>query len=224
MAFFEKDFLDFFIELAGNNHKDWFDANRKRYEKSVKDPFKVFVQHMVDLIAKEDKRFVGLEAKDCIFRINRDIRFSKDKTPYKTYLSAVISPKGKKSDSVHGIYFEFGPEHLRAYGGIYEIDKEKIERIREAIASDIKGFQKLYQAKEFKDLFGEVLGEKNKIIAKDVKKAAEEEPLIYNKQWYFYTQFEPEVLMSEDLDQVILKCFRVGKPIEDYFNKIIHRI
>ena len=81
MTYFTKDFLDFFKELAANNHKDWFHANKKRYEASVKDPFKVFVQDMIDRAAAKDDRFAG-EAKNAIFRINRDIRFSKDKSPY----------------------------------------------------------------------------------------------------------------------------------------------
>ena len=95
MAYFTQDFLDFFKELAANNHKDWFHANKKRYEASVKDPFKLFVQDMIDKAAKVDGRFAG-EAKNAIFRINRDIRFSKDKSPYKLQMGAVISPGGKR--------------------------------------------------------------------------------------------------------------------------------
>ena len=106
MSFFTSDYLEFFKELAANNHKEWFDANRKRYETSVKEPFKAFTQHLIDELAKKEPVFKDLKASDCIFRINRDIRFSKDKTPYKTMCSAVISPNGKKSSSIHGIYFD----------------------------------------------------------------------------------------------------------------------
>jgi uncharacterized protein (DUF2461 family) len=65
MTFFTPDFLKFFIELAPNNNKDWFDINRKRYEQSVKEPFRKFVQHIIDELAKTDKTFKDLEAKDC---------------------------------------------------------------------------------------------------------------------------------------------------------------
>ena len=82
-AYFEEDFLDFFTELAFNNEKSWFDVNRKRYEKSVKDPFKAFVVDMIAGIAEFDPSITtDLQPKDVSFRINRDIRFSKDKTPY----------------------------------------------------------------------------------------------------------------------------------------------
>ncbi|MEN9442051.1 MAG: hypothetical protein RLZ33_2128 [Bacteroidota bacterium] len=223
MAFFTPDFLQFFIELAPNNHKDWFDLNRKRYEKSVKEPFKDFVEHMIKEIAKTDASFKDLEAKDCIFRINRDIRFSKDKTPYKMNVSAVVAPEGKKSKAVNGVYFEFGPEHVRVYGGIYEIDKDDLLTVREGIANDLKGFQEAYSNPRFKKVFGTILGEKNKVIPKELKEAAEKEPLIFNKQWYFYAQFDAETVLDPKLDQLLLDCFEAGKPVEHYFNKLIKR-
>ena len=96
MAFFEKDFLDFFIELAPNNNKDWFDLNRHRYANSVREPFKKFVSHMIENMSKDMPELKDLEPKDCTFRVNRDIRFSKDKTPYKLRMSALITPGGKK--------------------------------------------------------------------------------------------------------------------------------
>lgn len=223
MAFFKKDFLNFFIELAANNNKDWFDQHRSRYEENVREPFKEFVDHMISKIALLDKSFEGLEAKDCVFRINRDIRFSKDKTPYKLMMSAVVAPNGKKSRAVNGIYFEFGPEHLRVYGGVHEIDKDDLLTIREAIAVNPHKFRKIYSDLKFVKMFGKLLGEKNKIIPKHLQEKADEEPLIYNKQWYFYTEFEAETLLKDDLDKIILECFEVGRPIEKYFNDLIKR-
>lgn len=221
--FFQKDFLDFFIELAPNNHKDWFDANRKRYENFVKDPFKDFVTHLIKKLAEKDPVFKDLDAKDCIFRINRDIRFSKDKQPYKLMVSAVIAPEGKKSKAVNGVYFELGPEHVRVYGGVYEIDKDDLLTVREGIAADPEKFKKAYQNPTFKKVFGEIRGEKNKIVPKELKEAAEKEPLILNKQWYFFTEFEPETVLSDKLDQIILDCYEAGRPVEAFFNELIKR-
>jgi uncharacterized protein (TIGR02453 family) len=223
MAFFKPDFLQFFIDLAPNNNKEWFDINRKRYEQIIKEPFKKFVQHLIDELSKTDEAYKNLEAKDCIFRINRDIRFAKDKSPYKMMVSAVIAPGGKKSKAINGVYFEFGPEYVRVYGGIYEIEKDDLLIIREGIAANVAKFQKAYNNPIFTEVFGTILGDKNKIISKELKEAAEKEPLIFNKQWYFYKQFEPEILLSEDLDQVILKCYKAGRPVEEYFNDLINR-
>lgn len=223
MAFFQKEFLDFFIELAPNNNKDWFDLNRKRYEQFVKDPFKKFVDHLIQKVAETDPAFKDVEAKDCIFRINRDIRFSADKTPYKIMVSAVVAPEGKKSKAVNGVYFELGPEHLSVYGGVYEIDKEDLLTVREGIAKDVKKFQKAYNNPTFKKVFGEILGEKNKIIPKELQESAKIEPLIYNKQWYFCAQFDPETILVDNLDEIILDCYEAGKPIEQFFNELIKR-
>ena len=223
MAHFNKDFLQFFIDLAPNNNKDWFDLNRKRYENSVREPFRNFVQSVIEAIAADHPEFKGLEAKDCMFRINRDIRFSNDKTPYKMMMSAVVAPEGKKSKAINGVYFEFGPEHVRVYGGIYEIEKEDLQSIREGIANNLSKFRSTYTNKEFVDLYGEIRGEKNKLLPKELKEASAEEPLIFNKQWYFYTQFEPEVILNEDLKKLILECYRIGQPVENFFNELIHK-
>jgi uncharacterized protein (TIGR02453 family) len=223
MAFFTADFLEFFIELAPNNNKDWFDLNRKRYESSVREPFRHFVQHLIDTLALTQPEFKGLEAKDCVFRINRDIRFSKDKTPYKMNVSAVISPNGKKSQAVNGVYFELGPEHVRVYGGVYEIDKDDLLAVREGIAANLETFKAAYTDKQFVRTFKNIIGEKNKIIPKELRDAAEVEPLIFNKQWYFYAQFDAEDVLRDDLDQVILKCYEAGKPVESFFSKLIQR-
>lgn len=95
MAHFTQDYLDFFKELAANNNKDWFHGNKKRYEASVKKPFEEFVQDIINRTSELDDRFAG-EAKKAVFRIYRDVRFSKDKTPYKLNCSAIIAPGGKK--------------------------------------------------------------------------------------------------------------------------------
>jgi uncharacterized protein (TIGR02453 family) len=223
MTFFTQDYLDFFIELAGNNHKDWFDLNRKRYEKSVKIPFQQFTKHLIDKIAKDDSAFKELEPKDCMFRINRDIRFSKDKTPYKLMCSAVISPGGKKNRAINGIYFELGPEHVRAYGGIYEVDKEGLEAVREGIAENLETFKNLYSDPTFKNLFGELRGEKNKTLPSHLRESAEKETLIFNKQFYFFAEFPAETVIKTDLDEILLNCYKAGRPMENFLNQFIQQ-
>jgi uncharacterized protein (TIGR02453 family) len=221
MAHFSEEYLQFFMELAANNHKDWFDVNRKRYEQFVKKPFQDFVKHLIVEISKIDATFQELEPKDCIFRINRDIRFSKDKSPYKLQCSAVIAPEGKKSKAINGVYFELGPEHVRVYGGIYEIEKEDLLAVREGIAANLKEFKSLYQNPTFKKNFGELRGERNKIVPKELKTAAELEPLILNKQWYFFAEFPAETMLQADLDAIIMGCYKVGRPMEAFFNRFI---
>lgn len=221
MAFFTQDLLDFFIELAPNNNKDWFDENRKRYEKSVKEPFKDFVNHLIKKLTEIDPAFSEIEAKDCIFRINRDIRFSKEKQPYKLQVSAVVAPEGKKSKAINGVYFEMSPEHLRVYGGVYEIEKDDLLNLRIGLTENLNAFKKLYNDPKFVKMFGELRGAKNKVLPKEVKEFAEKEPLLFNKQFYFFTEFTPKTILFDNLDELIIDCYQVGKPIQDFFNKLI---
>jgi uncharacterized protein (TIGR02453 family) len=220
MAYFSKDFIQFFKDLAGNNNKEWFDENRKRYEREVKDPFKKFVQDVIDMVSKHDPK-VGIEPKDAIFRINRDIRFSKDKTPYKTNVSAIVSPIGKKDKTNPGLYFELTPEHVRIYGGVYMTDKEQLYSVRSHIVENLKEFEKIISDKKFVDVYGEVRGEKNKVIPSEFKEAAEKQPLIFNKQFYYFTQFEPELVLKDDLLNTFEDAYKVSLPIADFLSKAL---
>ena len=221
MNYFNSDYVEFFKELSQNNHKDWFDLNRSRYEKNIKLPFKEFTQLAIDSMALIDPDFNQLLAKDCIFRINRDVRFSKDKQPYKLMCSAIITPNGKKSKAINGIYFEFTPEHVRFYSGVYEIEKDDLFDVREGICSNLSQFSTLINAPEFIATFGHVRGEKNKIIHPDFRESAQEQALIFNKQWYFYVEYPADDLLKGDILAKLLNAYTVARPLSLFFDKFI---
>lgn len=219
MAYFTQDYLDFFKELAANNHKDWFHANKKRYELSVKEPFNVFVQDIIDQTAKVDDRFEG-KAKDAVFRVYRDVRFSKDKTPYKLQMGAVVAPGGKKEGmGIPGMYLELGPAHFRFYSGIYQPEKEMLYRIREHIIKHASEFNKLITDADFVKRFGEIRGEKNKVLPKEFKAAAEKQPLIFNKQFYFFAELPPETILRDDFADIIMEYFHASNPMREFLTK-----
>ncbi len=220
MQYFSEDFIEFFKELASNNHKDWFDENRERYATIVREPFKIFVQ---DLIVKmnEIDSFINIEAKDAIFRINRDIRFAKDKSPYKINRSAIISPNGRKDKTTPGLYFEFTPEHVRIYGGVYQLATAQVTKVREIIAKDLKGFEKLVNDKKFVETYGEIKGEKAKRLPKELKAKAEKQQLLFNKSWYYFTELPPETILREDLADILIETYLIGKPISNFFKGIL---
>ena len=161
MAYFTEDFILFFQELAANNYKEWFHENKKRYQREVKDPFEVFTN---DLIGEVKPYFESLEvtAKQCIFRINKDIRFSKDKSPYKLHYSGAIAPGGRKDFNTPGIYIEFGPEFAKIYGGLYKLDKDELTAVRRAIVENNAEFQSIVTAPDFVQYFEALTGDKNK--------------------------------------------------------------
>ncbi len=215
MAWFTDDFNRFFKELAKNNNKDWFDANRKRYEKTVKEPFSGFVLEMIKRIHAVDKA-VHIEPKDAIFRINRDIRFSKDKTPYKLNSSAIISSSGRKDHGTPGIYFELGPEHVAIYGGRYQPEPEDLRMIREHIAGNLKKFKTLREDKTFVKLFGTIQGERNKVLPAELRAAAEKEPLLYNKQFYWTSQHPAKLVTDPTLADVLMEHYQAMRPLNAF--------
>jgi uncharacterized protein (TIGR02453 family) len=221
MAFFNQDYLDFFKELAANNNKEWFDRNRKRYENEVKDPFKNFVTQLISALAKEDPD-LDIEAKDAIFRINRDIRFSKDKTPYKLNNSAIISSEGRKNKNHPGLYLELGPEKLAFYGGIYGPDNKQIEKIRTYFVTYPKALNAALNEPGFKNTFGEMHGEKSKRLPKEFKEAGEQQPLIWNKQWYYYSHLPADLVVSEDLLEVFVDLERKASGMKNLLTKALY--
>lgn len=156
------DFIElnqFLSELKNNNTKDWFDANRKRYE-LLRKSWIAFINELIKEIAHFDPDFGRLDGKDCIFRINKDIRFSKDKSPYKTNFGASINLGGKK-EFIGGYYLHFAPEERFCAGGIYMPSPEKLAAMRQEIDYNFDDFLKIVQnqsaLKRFKALEGEKL-------------------------------------------------------------------
>jgi uncharacterized protein (TIGR02453 family) len=221
-AYFDPSFFQFYIQLAGNNNRDWFHANKNTYEQTVKKPFERFVEHLIAELAKEDKRYAELTPGSCIFRINRDVRFSKDKTPYKLHSSAVVSIGGKKSEKDPGLYVEFGPERVAVAGGVYQPGKEELADIRAAIALRPKEFMKLVKDAKFKQKWGDIQGEKNKILPAELKEVAADCPYVYHKQFYFWAELDPEIVLSPKLIKTLIGYYQAGLPLSEFLAKALH--
>ncbi|MDC3337318.1 DUF2461 domain-containing protein [Flavobacteriales bacterium] len=220
MANLNTEFFNFFMDLAPNNNKDWFDQNRKRYKTFVKEPFDRLVGEVIEKIHEIDNQ-INCESKDCIFRINRDIRFSKDKTLYKMNRSAVISSGGKKRKDIPGVYFEIDCEKVRIYGGAYAPNKDQLQQIREEITLHTEIFNQLILDSDFVDTFGFVRGEKNTRIPKEFKDFGEHQPLIYNKQFYWFAEYPPDTALKDNFTDLIAAHYSIMKPLNDFFIKPI---
>lgn len=197
-AYIDNSFFEFFKKLAANNNKDWFDENRKWYEESVKAPFENLCEAVIKELVIKDIGFATLRPRDVIFRINRDIRFATDKTPYKLNRSANFALGGRKEMGPGGFYLEMGPGGNAFYAGVYMPEKADLMKIREHIAQHLSEFQKLINSHEFKNTFGEVLGEKNKRIDATLKAAGENEPLVYNTQFYIKHEISEAICLSKN--------------------------
>jgi len=219
-AFFTDDFFQFFKDLAANNNRDWFQANKQRYEQSVKIPFEGFVAEIIKRVRAENLK-VEVEPKQAIFRIYRDIRFSKDKTPYKTYVSAIIAKDGRKGRHNPGMYLELNPEQIRVYGGIYMPEKDVLYAVREYIANNLKKFEEVINDKGFKKFYREILGEKNKVIPKEFKEAGEKQPIVYNKAFYYFTEIPLKDITNPKLADKVMDAYRAAKPVREFLHKVV---
>lgn len=149
-------------KLKKNNNKEWFDKNRKEYDEA-REEFTKLIEEVLLATVKFDKAVGGLEAKKTLFRINRDIRFSKDKTPYKTNFAADISPGGKNSMRA-GYYISASPGKTYLAGGSYMPMPDKLAAIRQEIDYNFKDFKKILSHKDFKKHFKGKLSDEEKLV------------------------------------------------------------
>lgn len=198
----EQQFFDFFKGLSQNNSKVWFDEHRSEYERYVKKPFALLVQDLIDRVREVDPLVLPM-AKDAIFRINRDIRFAKDKTPYKTSTGAFVNRHGKKALGMPGLYFEVSHDRAGIAGGTYRPEPEQLERIRDLLMHEGPAFRKAIENKAFVNAFGVVQGEQSKVLPKEFKAAAEREPFIYNKQLYWWKEIDVSVFQQNSCVDVL---------------------
>lgn len=147
--------LKFLKELKKNNNKPWFDQHRKEYENAKAD-FSSFIQQVIDQHSKSDSSIKNIMAKDCLFRINRDIRFAKDKSPYKTNFGASINKGGRKAFNSAGYYFHLEPGNSFAGGGIYMPMPGDLKKIRQEIDYNFKDFKKIISTAKFKSVYGDL--------------------------------------------------------------------
>jgi uncharacterized protein (TIGR02453 family) len=159
-VYFTKETIAFFKDLTKNNNREWFNDNKSRFKEHVEMPFHTFVNRLIEKIKELDPR-ITITSKEAVFRIYRDIRFSKDKTPYKEHISALISRGGRKDHSTPGLYIELRKEGLHIYSGVYEPNPAQLSQIRNYIAANLKDFEKALTDKKFVKRFGKILGEKN---------------------------------------------------------------
>lgn len=215
MSYFSIAYIDFFKDLAANNNRDWFHENKNRYEADVKKPFENFIQAVIDRM-KDEGYETEISPKDAIFRINRDIRFSKDKSPYKLNRSAICSKYGRKDKSYPGLYLDFGPEKVWIGGGAYFLDKDMLYDVRDHISQNPKKARKVLDNAELKSHFGEVLGEKNKIIPKEFKPMLEEVPEIANKQFYYMSEHRPDIILTDQILDVVIDHWKASREMEQF--------
>ena len=212
--------IKFLKDLKKNNNKPWFDANRKVYE-AAKSDFAGFIDSVIEKHSKKDPSIAHLKAKDCMFRINRDVRFSKDKSPYKSNMGASINKGGKKSMTA-GYYFHVQPGDSFTGGGLYMAMPDQLKNIRQEIDYSWKEFYKIINSKNFKTVYGDLhMGEEMKLSRPPKGYEAGNPAIKYLKlkSWIGFSKLTDADLTSKDLLKKTITSFEVLKPLLDFLNE-----
>jgi uncharacterized protein (TIGR02453 family) len=149
--------FQFLSDLKTHNSKEWFDSNRKEYQ-LLRDEFLLFISDVLIELGKIDDRFAAMNASKCIFRINRDIRFSKNKDPYKTNFGMNLNLSGSK-EFFCGFYLHLEPENTFFAGGTYLPPSAILQSIRQEIDYNATDFKKIVESKKFLHVFEGITGD-----------------------------------------------------------------
>lgn len=210
---------EFLLELRENNNRDWFHANKKKYDKAKKD-FELFVALSIEQIKDIDPSISGLNAKDCIFRIFRDVRFSEDKRPYKTHFGAFLAKSGRKS-RYGGYYIHIEPEGSFLGGGCYMPAPNVLKAIREEIFHNPLEFKEIITNNEFISHFPEMYGEKLKTAPRGYPKDFEHIDLLNFKNYAVGKAVPDEIVCSDQFVNEISKSFSSLYTLNAYLNQIV---
>jgi uncharacterized protein (TIGR02453 family) len=215
----KKSTLDFLTSIKCNNSRDWFIGNRPMYL-NAKDNFDAFVQEVINEIIKFDPILRGLEVKSCVYRFNRDIRFSNDKSPYKSHFGAFIVRGGKKNgDKFAGYYFHIEPGKSIMAGGAYMPPAPWLSAIREKIDESPEELIKIIKTKNFINYFGELSGEKLKSAPKGYPKDHSQIELLKLKSYLVVNEVTDKMVLSNEFFDHVINVFKAMKPLNDYLNE-----
>jgi uncharacterized protein (TIGR02453 family) len=218
MKTIEKSTIIFLSDLKKNNNRDWFLNNQVRYKES-KNNFETFIQDIINNVAAFEPIMKGLEVKSCVFRINRDIRFSHDKSPYKSNFGAFIVRGGKKNgDKFAGYYIHIEPGKSFIAGGAYMPPQPWLASIRENIDNQSAKFINILNNKDFVKYFGKIDGDKLKTVPKGYSSDNPNIDLLKFKSYLALNEVTDKVVLSAGYSDYVISVLKAMKPFNDFLN------
>jgi uncharacterized protein (TIGR02453 family) len=216
-----QEVLNFLSELRVNNNKEWFDQNRGRYEESRKKVL-FLTELVIHEVSKFDDEIGGLTAKDCVFRIFRDVRFSNDKTPYKTNMGSFIARGGRKSMGA-GYYFHIEPGGSFVGGGSYCPPADSLKALRTEIFDHPDEFKKLIYSDSFRKTYPEMYDDKLKTPPKGFPKEFPDVDLLKYKSYAFTSRIDDSVVAGDAYVGKIIDAFKELAPVNRFLNTAIEK-
>lgn len=212
--------LKFLKDLEKNNNKPWFDAHRGQYE-DAKTDFNAFIQTLIDKHGKKDNDIAHLKPKDTTFRINRDVRFSKDKSPYKNNMGSYLGRGGKKS-VFGGYYFHCQPGRNFAGGGLWMPMPPELNKVRQEIDYNFNEFKKIVGSRKFKSVYGDLSRDAEYVLTRVPKGYDADNPAaeyLKMKSFVAMVPLKDADLTSKDLTKKVLIAFETLQPMLDFINR-----
>lgn len=217
-----KDSLQFLDDLKANNNRDWFLENKKRYELFKKD-YHQLVAHFLDAMKPLDSSLEMLEIKNCTFRINRDIRFSKDKSPYKDHLGVWLS-SGSKGNNRAGYYIHIAREGSFIAGGFYCPEADDLKKVRREIAYFYEDLNEILANKNFKKVFNDFDRNEANVLKNPPRGYEKDHPAIeFLKLKSFETsqKFKIEEILEPDFVTKMSQKLILLKPLNEFMNRAL---
>lgn len=205
--------LAFLVKIKDNNNRDWFNANKVEYKAAYDN-----VKNFADALMEEMNKIDHIE-KVKVFRIYRDVRFSKDKTPYKASLSGSMSRATKLLRG--GYYFHIEPNNTFMAAGFWGPNSGDLSRIRQEIAANADELREVLAGQNFKKYFGELIGDKVKTAPKGYSRTHEAIELLRHKQFLVKYSFSDEQVLSENFVQDLVAAYQAIRPFFNYMSEVL---
>lgn len=211
-----KEILEFLRHLSQNNSREWMLENKATYD-LCRNVFQKFVEELILVLGEVDPDMVGLTAKDCTFRINRDVRFSKDKRPYKENFSAYFCKGGKKSMGAgYYLHLQSGASFLG--GGMYNPPSPQLAMIRQEIDYNATVLHGILREPKFKEEFGEISGDRLKTSPKGYPADHPDIELLKLKSFVVMKSLKDAEVCEKNFSHHVKEAFSLMKPFKDYLN------
>jgi uncharacterized protein (TIGR02453 family) len=214
-----KNVLPFLKELKENNTREWFQDNKKSFQQA-KAEFEAFIADLIPKLALIDKDLEGLEPKNCVFRIYRDVRFSKDKSPYKTNMGAAMTKGGRKSPYAT-YYTHIEPGNIFAGGGIWMPPGPVLKAMRGEIYYNADEFKGIIGSPSFKKYFSQLDGDKLKRPPRDFPADFPDIELLKYKNYIVGQKMDEPLVSSDDFTDHLLDVFRALYPFNSFINRAL---
>ncbi|MDR3268723.1 MAG: DUF2461 domain-containing protein [Tannerella sp.] len=207
----------FLKELGANNNREWFQKNKNRYD-ALYGQFVGDVQQLIDRIATFDPEIAGLDAKSCVYRIYRDIRFSPDKTPYKTHFGAYMTGYGGRTSPYAGYYVHLEPDNALLSGGVWCPPSPLLKKLRQDIYDNMDEFLEIIENKAFKKIFPELDGELLKRMPAGFPADSPYDYILKHKSFIVFSGKPESFFCSGDWIERVVEDFRVLQPFNHFLN------